>query len=1127
MSDETRNVLQDLVVRIREFLEPLALGVTDVAVRREILLSVGLDPAHASQPLSVPPSALASIDAYRQQAAEDADLKAFISVLQDVTQVVQALDDLISSAVAADSNAPPGFIVEEAVSFYLNAIALGSVRTRQPGVYATAKALQLIEEQALRFGGITQLLFRSGEFFEQLWGSAKDLQTDADAQRVSDAALFIPGALLTGILNIGDFIYGYDPGPGSASPLADAASNRTLTMRFPGTTKDLSGNTVKGSLVSGAVLLPEDHGGPGLLLRLQADASLDVPFGKNLTLKISSEGPDLIFYIGRDGHQFPTSTEASFGLKLEYKSTIQNPVIWGDPKGIHLRIGKVGFDANISVSEHQVKGEVKDSAFVLATESADGFLRTVLDAVVPNGRLETTFAFELGHSKKKGFFVGGGAGLMMAIPLHETLGPLKLDTLVVGIALGERAGKKPGVRLEASLSFGLDLGVLQASVDRIGLAGMVALEDAEFTLDFKPPNGVGLLIDAGAVRGGGFLAFDPERGEYAGGLEIDIGGVITVKAIGLITTKLPDGSPGFALLIILTAEFGTPIQLGLGFTLIGVGGLLGLNRTMRLEPLAAGIRTGSLDRILFPTNIVANAARIISDLRTFFPPQNGTFLIGPMVKLGWGTPTLVSLSLEVLIQIPPGNVAILGVLKVVLPDERAAVLKLQVGFIGAVEPDKERAWFFATLYDSRVLLMTLEGGMGVLVAWSANANFAISVGGLHPQFQPPPLPFPVPDRLAINILNTPVARIRVMAYFAVTSNTVQFGAKAELFFGFDDVSIQGHLAFDALFQFSPFFFIIEFSASVSLKVFGAGLFSVRLRGSLEGPTPWQISGAASVSILFFEISVDFEETWGEGVDTTLPATAVMPLLAAEFAKETNWKAELPAGGNALVSLRQLEAVEDALVLHPLGQLRVSQRAIPLDITIDKVGNQKAADAQRFHVDAPTGDLSKGADSDELFAIAQYQDVGDAEKLSLPAFQPEAGGLVLAATGAQLRSSRLVKRRVRYEMIIIDTNFKRFVRPFFAFWINLFTHFARGSAVTLSELSHRRHTEFQPFAQRISVDETAYTVANVRDNTPWAAESRVFSSEATAREYLAQQVVADAALAGTLHVIPGYEVNEAV
>src|SRR5215218_6221579 len=123
MSDETRNVLQDLVVRIREFLEPLALGVTDVAVRREILLSVGLDPAHASQPLSVPPSALASIDAYRQQAAEDADLKA---------------------------------------------IALGSVRTRQPGVYATAKALQLIEEQALRFGGITQLLFRSGEFFEQL-----------------------------------------------------------------------------------------------------------------------------------------------------------------------------------------------------------------------------------------------------------------------------------------------------------------------------------------------------------------------------------------------------------------------------------------------------------------------------------------------------------------------------------------------------------------------------------------------------------------------------------------------------------------------------------------------------------------------------------------------------------------------------------------------------------------------------------------------------------------------------------------------------------------------------------------------------------------------------------------------
>lgn len=1124
MDDQTRNTLQDVIRQIREMLDPVVQGVADQAVRREILLALGLDGAQSARPLNIPPSSLASIDAYREQTADDVDFKAFLSALQDITQIVQALIDFVGAAAAADSDAPAGFVVEEAVSFFLHSIALGYLRTRQPGVYIAARALQLIEEQGLRFGGFIDLIFKTGDYFDALWGSADELNTEDDARRVSDVALFVTGALLSAVLG-GDFIYGYDAGPGSASPLADTVSNRTLTLRVVGKTKDASNNTVKGAILLSAALLPKSHGGEGMLLRIQGDLGLDVPFGPNVVLKLASEGPDMIFYLGAGTHSFPTSTEASFGLGLDYKSTTTAPIVWGDPRGIHVRIGKLGLDGKVSVSDYSVKGEVKESAFVLATERTDGFLRTILNAVTADGKLETEFDFTIGYGKKKGFFVGGGAGLMMAIPLHQTLGPLAFNTLIAGIALGERAGKEPGVKLEASLSFGIDLGVLQASVDRIGLAGLVAFDDGEVTLDFKPPNGVGLSINAGAVRGGGFLSFDPERGEYAGGLELHISGIVTVKAIGLITTRLPDGSSGFALLIIITAEFGTPIQLGLGFTLLGLGGLLGLNRTMRLELLAEGIRTGSADRIMFPTNIVANAARIISDLRAFFPPQNDTFLLGPMAKLGWGTPTLVSLSLGVIIQIPPGNVAILGVLRVILPDERAAILKLQVAFVGAIEVDKQRAWFFATLYDSRVLFMTLEGGMGVLVGWGANASFVISVGGFHPQFEPPPLPFPIPDRLAINILNTPLARIRVMAYFAVTSNTVQLGARAELFFGFDGVSLEGFLAFDALFQFSPFYFIIEISAAVSLKVFGAGLFSVRLRGALEGPTPWRITGAASVSILFFEVSVDVEETWGESADTTLPGAAVMPLLAAEIEKASNWKAELPITSHLLVALRPLDGAADGLVLHPVGQLRVSQRAVPLDISIDKVGNQPVTDANTFTLAVEGSDLAKQADSDELFAIAQYQALGDGEKLALPAFQPEPGGLVVSAAGRQTRSSRMVKRRVRYEMIIIDSNFKRFARRFFDFWLNLFAHFAGGSAVTRSELSFKRRAELQPFDDTIAVQTVGYTVARVRDNTPWSTEARVFGSEAQAREYMRREIGGDRRLAREIHVIPRHEVNE--
>lgn len=1127
--DEIESVLQELVGKLRDALEPAAHAVGDEAVRREVLLALGLNPGAAGTAVAIPPSSLAGIDEYRAQNAQNADLQAFISALADITIVVQAVLDFIRSVAAApDAEGQPGFVIDEAIGFFLDAVIIGYLRVRNPGVYITASALRLIEEQGVRFGGITKLLFRTGEFFDELWGSAADLRTDDDARRVSDVTLLITGIFAAALADA-EFVYGFDAGPGPGS-IADAASNRTLTLKISGKVKDASDNEVKGAIVLGIVLVPADHGGPGVATRIQVSGSIEIPITKNVSIAIDAPVPDLFVYIptddrlpGMSAPVLPTSTDASFGLSLSYKSTPKDEIIWGDAKGIHVRIGSMKLAGGLGVKDQHFKFEVKDSAFVLATESTDGFLRTMLNAVTSDGKLETKFDFNFGY-KKREWFVGGGMGLMMTLPLHASLFILKFETLTIGLAIGETAGSDPGIKLEASVTFVLDIaGVIQASVDRIGLAGLLTFDDGDFTLAFKPPNGVGLAVNAGPVRGGGFLVFDFDRQEYAGGLELDIAGIVTVTAIGLITTRMPDGSAGFSLIAIVSVEFGTPIQLGLGFTFNGVGGILGLNRTMRLEAMAAGIKAGAAERILFPRDIVANAARIISDLRAYFPPENDTFLIGGMLKIGWGTPPLVTLSLGIIIQIPPGTFAILGVLKVALPTEDAAVLQLKVGFLGAFEPDKSRAWFFATLYDSRVVFMTLEGGMGVLVAWGDDGNFVISVGGFHPQFTPPPLPFPTPDRLAINILNLPVARIRVMAYFAVTSNTVQFGARAELFFGFDFAKLEGHLALDALFRFSPFFFIVEISASVSLKVFGAGLFCVRLRGSLQGTTPWRLSGAAGVSILFFSVDVDIDETWGETVDTTLPGTAGMPLLVGELQKESSWLAVAPRGTDLRVSLRKLEDAGETLVLHPIGELIVSQRALPLTVTVDKVGAQELTDAKRFTIDVSGGTLARRGDHDERFAMAQFQDLKDSEKLSLPAFQHVPGGLRLGVSGNQSRSSRMVKRRVRYETIIVDTDYKRFVHSFFAFWDSLFTHFLGGAAITKLTISQAHRKKMQPFDEKIVVGDTGYAVADVADNTA-VAGSRVFTSEAQAREFMRETVATNPAKASRLHVIPGYEVN---
>jgi hypothetical protein len=528
------------------------------------------------------------------------------------------------------------------------------------------------------------------------------------------------------------------------------------------------------------------------------------------------------------------------------------------------------------------------------------------------------------------------------------------------------------------------------------------------------------------------------------------------------------------------------------------------------------VRTNAISNVMFPQDVVVNAPRIISDLRSFFPPEEGTFLVGPMAKLGWGTPTLVSLSLGIIIEIP-GNIAVIGVLRVALPADEVAVIVLQVNFVGAIEFDRSRVYFFASLFDSRILFLTIEGEMALLAAFGDDADFVLSVGGFHPSFSPPPLPVPVPKRIAVDILNQPAQKLRVEGYFAVTTNTAQFGARVDARLGFDECGVQGHLAFDALLQFSPLHFVVTISASVELKVFGMGLFSVRLRFQLEGPAPWRAQGSASLSLLFFDIDVDFDVTWGESRDTALPPVRAMDVVKGELDKPESWRALLPSANNLLVSLRKLEPAEDTLVLHPVGVLRVTQRTVPLDLTIDRVGNRKPEDFKRFTLEVSTGGLEKQGDVLESFAPAQFQDFADAEKLSKPAFQKMNGGIDLSVEGEQMTSGAMVKRVIRYELITLDGAHRKHQR-FFPLFVKLFTLFLDGAAVSKLPISAYATKQLVPFDEKITVTGDQFVVAAQASNTVVAA----FASEALANEHLTTQHALNPNLAATLHVIPAFE-----
>ena len=128
-----------------------------------------------------------------------------------------------------------------------------------------------------------------------------------------------------------------------------------------------------------------------------------------------------------------------------------------------------------------------------------------------------------------------------------------------------KTGDLNQISVEISGSFQVLIGPFSGSIDRLGT--MLRLDDllAGVTaprFDLKPPSGAGLAIDAGIVKGGGFLLFDPDRGEYGGILDIRIA-AIGVKAIGLLSTKNPGG---WSLLLIITAQLPPKLPGGLPFS---------------------------------------------------------------------------------------------------------------------------------------------------------------------------------------------------------------------------------------------------------------------------------------------------------------------------------------------------------------------------------------------------------------------------------------------------------------------------------------------------------------------------------------------------------------------------------
>ena len=154
------------------------------------------------------------------------------------------------------------------------------------------------------------------------------------------------------------------------------------------------------------------------------------------------------------------------------------------------------------------------------------------------------------------------------------------------------------------------------------------------------------------------------------------------------------------------------------------------------------------------------------------------------------------------------------------------------------------------------------------------------------------------QRCSVSIGDGDNPRISANSYFAVTSNSLQFGANVQAYASAAGFSIQGYLGFDVLIIFSPFSFEFDFTVSFSRLLRGRDAARAqRQRGFLRA-RPWNFNGAASISILFLTVSASLNLTWGDSTPVDHPAEAGASRISSNALQTPgNWSAALPAGND--------------------------------------------------------------------------------------------------------------------------------------------------------------------------------------------------------------------------------------
>jgi uncharacterized protein DUF6603 len=731
----------------------------------------------------------------------------------------------------------------------------------------------------------------------------------------------------------------------------------------------------------------------------------------------------------------------------------------GSEGGIHLNLQQPVFEVTVSPDSWGATFGVTGFELTIPKSAAGDLLGVFLPSagIVLRGKL-------LFRVDDDGFHFDGGVGLSAKWPDTVRLPGVVVHSLSTSVAVSGS-----DFPIAATGTIVASLGPATVTIEGIGIAQPLRLTtDGSGNLgilDLQPPSfaaptGIGVAIDASVVKGGGFLRITDTQ--IAGALELalTLGSLeLSIQAFGVIQEINGD----LSFVVVMSVEFAPPIEIFLGLTLNAVGGVFGFNRTVDSTVLRALVRDGRTNDVLIPHDLMARADQVLSEVATTFPAKRTQYLAAPILELGWGRPlSFVTMTAAVVFTFPnPAAIVIIGEFRIAVPDPDAPLIDLQADFAGVIDTTTGDVSFDASLARSRIGTFDVTGDIALR---GGSESFVFTAGGFNPLFTPPP-DLTILRRLAISVSPSPVLKISADAYFAFTASSLQFGAAMYVEAKLGPLGAKGHVSLDTLIHTEP---KVHFTATISgefqLTVGGEELASMNVDLLLEGPGRWHARAHASISLFFFSISGTLDTEWGTDAYIELgPPVDVAQAVHDALAADATWTHVLPAADAGTVQLR---SGVDAL--HPLGVLRLTQTAAPLDIGLAKFGANAVTSGEPVTVSITAAGCVVTT-AQELFATSQFFDVSDEHRLSKPPFLPFDAGATVEGEAWQVSDAQTAA--VVYEESLGEDDVgagPRTFRPLDAValgWVRL------GAA------GRARPSLAKPVAATIGVRATSYSVAN--------------------------------------------------